>query len=57
LSIEFKQLPDVVDSGPGFGKIPSGTGLGLSAVAKAVVKHGGRMECGGGGARGSCIAG
>ena len=36
----------VEDNGPGFGKIPSGAGLGLSAVARNVVKHGGKMECG-----------
>jgi signal transduction histidine kinase len=44
----------VEDSGPGFGKIPSGVGLGLSAVARHIVRYGGRMECGrgaGGGAR------
>jgi K+-sensing histidine kinase KdpD len=44
----------VEDSGPGFGKIPSGAGLGLSAVARHIVRYGGRMECGrsaGGGAR------
>jgi K+-sensing histidine kinase KdpD len=44
----------VEDNGPGFGRIPSGAGLGLSAVARNVVKYGGRMECGcgaGGGAR------
>lgn len=35
----------VEDSGPGFGNIPSGAGLGLSAVARNVVKYGGRMEC------------
>jgi hypothetical protein len=44
------------DNGLGFGEIPSG-GLGLPAVAKTVVKHGGRTECSGGGVRGSCIAG
>jgi K+-sensing histidine kinase KdpD len=38
----------VEDNGPGFGRIPSGAGLGLSAVARNVVKYGGRMECGGG---------
>jgi C4-dicarboxylate-specific signal transduction histidine kinase len=36
----------VEDNGPGFGQVPSGTGLGLSAVARNVVKYGGRMECG-----------
>jgi signal transduction histidine kinase len=44
----------VEDSGPGFGKIPSGAGLGLSAVARHIVRHGGTVECGcgaGGGAR------
>lgn len=44
----------VEDSGPGFGKIPSGAGLGLSAVARHIVRHGGTMEYGrgaGGGAR------
>ena len=35
----------VEDSGPGFGNIPSGAGLGLSAVARNVVKYGGRLEC------------
>lgn len=44
----------VEDSGPGFGNIPSGVGLGLSAVARNIVRHGGKVECGrgaGGGAR------
>lgn len=35
----------VEDSGPGFGKIPSGAGLGLSAVARHIVRYGGKMEC------------
>jgi signal transduction histidine kinase len=35
----------VEDNGPGFGEIPSGAGLGLSAVARNVIKYGGRIEC------------
>jgi signal transduction histidine kinase len=44
----------VEDTGPGFGNIPSGLGLGLSWVARTTIGHGGRIECGsgaGGGAR------
>lgn len=47
-------LVTVEDSGPGFGNIPGGAGLGLSAVARNIVRYGGRVECGsrsGGGAR------
>jgi signal transduction histidine kinase len=36
----------VEDNGPGFGRIPGGTGLGFSAVARNVIRNGGRMECG-----------
>jgi signal transduction histidine kinase len=38
----------VEDSGPGFGEIPSGAGLGLIAVARNVIKFGGRIEYSGG---------
>jgi signal transduction histidine kinase len=58
VTVEIQQRNDIAmlaveDNGPGFGKIPSGAGLGLSAVARNVVKCGGRMECRGvhGGAR------
>ena len=51
VSVEIQQHDDAVmlaveDDGPGFGEIPSGAGLGLSAVARNVIKHGGRMEYG-----------
>ena len=49
-------LVTVEDSGPGFGNIPSGAGLGLSAVARNIVKYGGRVECGPG-ARGGARVG
>jgi K+-sensing histidine kinase KdpD len=51
VSIEIQQHEDgvmlaVEDDGPGFGAIPSGAGLGLPAVARNVIQHGGRMEYG-----------
>lgn len=36
----------VDDSGPGFGELAGGFGLGLPEVAQQAVKHGGRLECG-----------
>ena len=36
----------VEDSGPGFGKIPQGHGIGLAEVASNVIRYGGKVECG-----------
>ena len=35
----------VEDNGPGFGWLPGGFGLGLSAVARQALEHEGRLEC------------
>jgi signal transduction histidine kinase len=40
----------VEDSGPGFGKIPQGHGIGLAEVASNVIRYGGKVEC----SRGAC---
>jgi K+-sensing histidine kinase KdpD len=51
VGVEIRRCDNVVmlaveDSGPGFGEIPSGAGLGLTAVARNVIKFGGRIEYG-----------
>lgn len=46
----------VEDSGPGFGNIPSGLGLGLAWVGRTIVGHGGRIECGRSAGGGACVS-
>jgi signal transduction histidine kinase len=46
----------VEDTGPGFGNIPSGLGLGLAWVARTIVRLGGRIECGRGAGGGACVS-
>jgi signal transduction histidine kinase len=49
-------LLTVEDSGPGFGNIPAVTGLGLSAVARNIIRYGGRVECGSGSGSGARVS-
>lgn len=45
-SQDGRALIVVDDSGPGFGKLQEGLGIGLRAAARNVVNYGGRLECG-----------
>ena len=46
----------VEDSGPGFGKIAKGLGLGLAAVGRDAVRYGGKVECGNGARGGARVS-
>jgi C4-dicarboxylate-specific signal transduction histidine kinase len=46
----------VEDDGPGFGRLPKGLGLGLSAVASEAVEHNGKLECGRGSLGGARVS-
>jgi signal transduction histidine kinase len=41
-----RMLLAVEDDGPGFGRLPGGSGLGLPAVARQAARYQGRLECG-----------
>jgi C4-dicarboxylate-specific signal transduction histidine kinase len=49
-------LLTVEDNGPGFGRLPRRSGLGLSAVAREAVKHQGKLECGRGSLGGARVS-
>lgn len=44
------------DTGPGFGKIPKGFGIGLREVARIIAGNGGRMELGNTAGGGVCVS-
>jgi len=59
--VEVKRCDDAVmlaveDDGPGFGEIPRGAGLGLTAVARYVINLGGKIEYSGGAHGGTRIS-
>lgn len=51
-----RMLLAVEDDGPGFGRLPKGFGLGLSAVAREAIAHRGRLECGRGSLGGARVS-
>lgn len=46
----------VRDSGPGFGRIPTASGIGLTAAAEIIAKYGGRIEFGSDTGGGACVS-
>lgn len=46
----------IEDDGPGFGRIEKGHGIGLSAVTRIVIKHGGGVECTRSSLGGTCVS-
>ncbi len=55
-SQDGRALVVVDDSGPGFGGLKEGLGIGLRAAARNVVSYGGRLECGGGSLGGARVS-
>jgi signal transduction histidine kinase len=46
----------VEDTGPGFGNIPKGLGIGLAGVARNAMRHGGRLEHSNPPGGGTCVS-
>lgn len=53
---EGATMLSVRDSGPGFGRIPRGSGIGLAAAARIIAKYGGRIELGSDTGGGACVS-
>ncbi len=53
---EDATMVSVSDSGPGFGKIPTGSGIGLAAAAGIIARYDGRIELGSDMGGGACVS-
>jgi signal transduction histidine kinase len=61
VTIQTRRYQDMVmlsmrDTGPGFGKIPKGFGIGLAEAARIIADNDGRMELGNTAGSGACVS-